>query len=85
MRIKIKFDEKEYFIPLPDKKRVQGAAKTCKTVVSEGVSQLKSDVKTVRERDPAARSDAEVLLLYPCLVIGNFIGCNFYRFVAPKQ
>ena len=21
----------------------------------------------------------EVLLLYPCLVIGNFIGCNFYR------
>ena len=28
---------------------------------------------------------AEVAVLYPCLVIGNFIGCNFYRFVAPKQ
>ena len=27
---------------------------------------------------------AEVLMLYPCLVIGNFIGCNFYRFIAPK-
>ncbi len=27
----------------------------------------------------------EVLLLYPCLVIGNFVGCNLYRFIAPKQ
>lgn len=26
----------------------------------------------------------EVVLLYPCLVIGNFIGCNLYRFIAPK-
>ncbi len=26
----------------------------------------------------------EVALLYPCLVIGNFIGCNLYRFIAPK-
>lgn len=28
---------------------------------------------------------AEVAVLYPCLVIGNFIGCNLYRFIAPKQ
>lgn len=28
---------------------------------------------------------ADVLLLYPCLVAGNFIGCNLYRFIAPKQ
>lgn len=27
---------------------------------------------------------AEVALLYPCLVIGNFVGCNLYRFIAPK-
>lgn len=27
----------------------------------------------------------EVALLYPCLVVGNFIGCNFYRFIAPKN
>lgn len=27
----------------------------------------------------------EVALLYPCLVIGNFIGCNLYRFIAPKE
>ena len=27
---------------------------------------------------------SEVLLLYPCLVIGNFVGCNLYRFIAPK-
>ena len=26
----------------------------------------------------------DVLVLYPCLVIGNFVGCNLYRFVAPK-
>ena len=28
---------------------------------------------------------AEVLVLYPCLVVGNFIGCNLYRFIMPKQ
>ncbi|MBR4846049.1 MAG: formate/nitrite transporter family protein [Bacteroidaceae bacterium] len=27
----------------------------------------------------------DLLILYPSLVIGNFIGCNFYRFVAPKE
>lgn len=27
----------------------------------------------------------EVALLYPCLVVGNFIGCNLYRFIAPKN
>ena len=27
----------------------------------------------------------QVLLLYPCLVIGNFAGCNLYRFIEPKQ
>ena len=26
----------------------------------------------------------EVLVLYPCLVVGNFVGCNLYRFIAPK-
>ena len=28
---------------------------------------------------------ADILVLYPCLVVGNFIGCNLYRFVMPKQ
>jgi formate/nitrite transporter FocA (FNT family) len=27
---------------------------------------------------------AEIAILYPCLVVGNFIGCNLYRFIAPK-
>lgn len=27
----------------------------------------------------------DLLILYPSLVVGNFIGCNFYRFVAPKE
>ncbi len=26
----------------------------------------------------------ELLVLYPCLVAGNFVGCNLYRFIAPK-
>lgn len=26
-----------------------------------------------------------IAALYPCLVIGNFIGCNLYRFIAPKE
>lgn len=28
---------------------------------------------------------AQVAMLYPCLVIGNFIGCNLYRLIAPKH
>ena len=28
---------------------------------------------------------AQVAALYPCLVIGNFVGCNLYRFIAPKN
>lgn len=27
----------------------------------------------------------EVVILYPSLVIGNFVGCNLYRFIAPKR
>ena len=27
----------------------------------------------------------DVALLYPCLVVGNFIGCNLYRFIAPRS
>lgn len=28
---------------------------------------------------------AEIAMLYPCLVIGNFIGCNLYRFISVKK
>ena len=27
----------------------------------------------------------EIAVLYPCLVVGNFIGCNLYRFIAPAK
>ena len=27
----------------------------------------------------------DIAVLYPCLVAGNFIGCNMYRFIAPKN
>lgn len=28
---------------------------------------------------------AQLAVLYPCLVVGNFVGCNLYRFVVPKK
>ncbi len=28
---------------------------------------------------------ADIAVLYPCLVVGNFIGCNLYRFITPKE
>ena len=28
---------------------------------------------------------AELAVLYPALVVGNFIGCNLYRFIAPAK
>lgn len=49
------------------KKKIEKTAKLVKTLTvatKETVSCLKEDVKATRERDPAARSDAEVLLLY---------------------
>ena len=64
MKIKIRTENKEYTIPLPNKKRVKRTAEKCKSTVVEGVEQLKHDVKAVRDRDPAATSDMEVLALY---------------------
>lgn len=42
---------------------------------------LKSEVKSIRERDPAARSNAEVLLLYPGLhaVIAHRLANKLYK------
>ncbi len=42
----------------------QGLTKVAKAA-KKTVAAVKDDVKATRERDPAARSDAEVLLLYP--------------------
>ena len=43
--------------------------------------QLREDIATIRDRDPAARSDAEVLLLYPGLhaVIAHRIAHKLYK------
>ena len=45
-------------------KKAVDTAKNMKTVIQETVSAVREDVKATRERDPAATSDAEVLLLY---------------------
>ena len=44
--------------------RVVDGAKNMKTAIKETVDAVREDVKATRERDPAATSDAEVLLLY---------------------
>ena len=45
------------------------------------LGELKSDVASIRERDPAARTDAEVLLLYPGLhaVMAHRVANKLYR------
>ena len=47
------------------KKYLKKTAKEVCTGVRKTVTAVKEDVKTTRERDPAAKSDLEVLLLYP--------------------
>ena len=44
--------------------KVGQTLKTIKTVTRETIDAVKDDVRATRERDPAATSDAEVLLLY---------------------
>ena len=46
------------------KKKLVATAKQVKSGVQKTVEEIRDDVKATRERDPAARSDAEVLLLY---------------------
>ncbi len=48
----------------PYMKKAKKKALLMKKVVSETVSAVRDDIKATRERDPAARSDAEVALLY---------------------
>ena len=45
-------------------KRVIAGAKNMKSAIRETAEAVREDVKATRERDPAATSDAEVLLLY---------------------
>lgn len=45
-------------------KRVISGAKNIKNAIRETAEAVREDVKATRERDPAATSDAEVLLLY---------------------
>ena len=52
-----------------------------KSKADKYLGELKSDVASIRERDPAARNDAEVLLLYPGLhaVMAHRIANKLYR------
>ncbi|MBR5779519.1 MAG: serine O-acetyltransferase [Clostridia bacterium] len=52
-----------------------------KKKADKALGNLKSEVRSIRDRDPAARSDAEVLLLYPGLhaVIAHRIANKLYK------
>jgi len=58
-------DKTKITAKLPQKEQIKKKANKLKQTIQTGVNTVKEDVKAVRERDPAARSDAEVLLLYP--------------------
>lgn len=45
-------------------KKIQETAKTVKVGVQKTVEDIRADVKAAKDRDPAARSELEVLLLY---------------------
>ncbi len=47
------------------KNKLKETAENVKSRAKIAIDTVKDDVKAVRERDPAARSDLEVLLLYP--------------------
>ena len=44
--------------------KLKKTIRSAKAVIQETVQSVKEDVRATRERDPAAKSDAEVLLLY---------------------
>ena len=52
------------FKPSPAVAKLKKKIKPLQNAVSETVRAVKEDVRATRERDPAAKSDAEVLLLY---------------------
>ncbi|MBQ4317169.1 MAG: hypothetical protein IJC20_02870, partial [Clostridia bacterium] len=45
------------------------------------LGEIKSEVRAIRDRDPAARTDAEVLLLYPGLhaVLAHRVAHKLYK------
>ncbi len=46
-------------------KKAKSKIKTAKKNIKKSVASVKYDVRAIRDRDPAAKSDLEVLLLYP--------------------
>ena len=52
-------------ISLPDMEQIKKTVGAVRGGIQSAVATVKEDVSAVRERDPAARSNAEVLLLYP--------------------
>jgi len=52
-------------VSVPSKEQIRSCVKTASKELKTAIATVKDDVQAVRERDPAARSNAEVLLLYP--------------------
>ena len=52
---------------LPDKEQVKAGAQAVKNGAGDLLARFTEEIRSIRERDPAAESDLEVMLLYPGL------------------
>lgn len=64
MRIKIKYDNKIKAVRVPDARSIKKMLKEDTKELSQASTRLKQEIRAVRERDPAAKTDMEVLTLY---------------------
>ena len=64
IRIKITSEKGQKVFTLPGKKEIKEEFQKKKDSLHSSYTRLKDDIKAVRERDPAAKTDAEVLTLY---------------------
>lgn len=67
---------------------IEELLKTAKEILGSAFSAVREDIAAVRERDPAAASDAEVLLLYPgvhaliCYRVAHYLHERGHSFAA---
>ncbi len=64
IRIKITSEKGQKVFTLPGKKEIKEEFQKKKDSLHSSYTRLEDDIKAVRERDPAAKTDAEVLTLY---------------------
>ena len=64
MKIKIKYDNKIKTVRIPDARSIGKTVREDAKEFSKASARLMDEIRAVRERDPAAKTDMEVLTLY---------------------